>query len=44
LQWQSAFDGANYRGELDQGPAAGGLEDPPAMLHDRRIGGAAVLA
>ena len=44
LQCQTAFDGADHRAELDQHPVAGGLDDPPAMLGDQRIGGGAMLA
>src|SRR6516165_7462721 len=34
LQRQSAFDGADYRAELDQHTVAGRFEDPPVMLSD----------
>jgi hypothetical protein len=44
LQCQSTFDGADYRAELDQDPVTGGLDDPPTMLGDERVGDAAVLA
>jgi len=38
LQRQGAFDGADYRGELDQDTVAGRFEDPSAVLSDDRIG------
>jgi hypothetical protein len=38
------LDGANHRAKLDQHPVAGGLDDPPTMLADQRIGDTAVLA
>jgi len=44
LQRQGAFDGADYRGELDQDTVAGRFEDPTAMLRDARIGSGAMLA
>jgi hypothetical protein len=39
LQREGALDGTDHRGEFDQHAVAGGLDDPPAMLGDERIGG-----
>ncbi len=44
LQCQGALHGADHRAELDQHAVAGGLDDPPAMMGDERIGGSAMLA
>jgi len=44
LQRQGAFDGADHRTKLDQQAITGGFHDPPAVLRDQRISGAAVLA
>jgi hypothetical protein len=44
LQRQGAFDGPNHRGELDQDPVAGRLDNPPAMLGNEWIGGDPMLS
>jgi hypothetical protein len=44
LKHDGAFDCADHRGELDQHAITGGLDDPPAMLDNERVGGGAMLA
>jgi hypothetical protein len=38
------LDRTHHRAELDQHAVAGGLDDPPAMPGDERIGGGTMLA
>jgi hypothetical protein len=44
LQCRCAVDRADHRAELDQHPVAGGLDDPPAMFGDERVGVGPMLA
>jgi hypothetical protein len=44
LQCDRTFNRTDHRAELDQHPVAGGLDDPPAMLCDERVGGSAMFA
>jgi len=44
LQRDGALHGADHRAEFGQHAVAGGLDDPPAVLGDQRIGGGAMLA
>jgi len=44
LQHNGALHGTDHGAEFHQCAVAGGLDDPPAMLGDQRIGGGAMLA
>src|SRR5207248_8266979 len=44
LECDRALHSAYHRGELDQNPVAGRLDDPPPMLGNERIGRGTMLA
>src|SRR5258708_18337722 len=43
LQCEGAVDGADHRAKFDQDAVTGGIEDPPAMMRDERIGSSPML-
>jgi hypothetical protein len=44
LERDRTSHGSNHRGELDQHAVPGGLDDPPTMLGDERMGSGTMVA